>query len=102
MLKFSEVVQKLKDYYLNFIDEDSLETEFTIPAEHTMVCISIGLYVGWGCILNCLCYHPYLVSMLFADLLSLHLVTCLIYFIVIDSCDYSRGSSLLFSSHILG
>ena len=30
MLKFSEVVRKLRNYYLNFIDEDSLETEFTI------------------------------------------------------------------------
>jgi len=27
-----------------------------------------------------LCYHPYLVSMLFADLLSLHLVTFLMFF----------------------
>jgi len=27
-----------------------------------------------------LCYHPYLVSMLFADLLSLHLVTFLKFF----------------------
>jgi len=26
-----------------------------------------------------LCYHPYLVSMLFADLLSLHLVTFLMF-----------------------
>ena len=32
-------------------------------------------YVGWNCVLKCLCYHPYLVPMLFADLLSLHLGT---------------------------
>jgi len=31
-----------------------------------------------------LCYHPYLVSMLFADLLSLHLVTFLMFFILVD------------------
>ena len=30
-----------------------------------------------------LCYYPYLVSMLFADLLSLHLVTFLMFFPVI-------------------
>ena len=30
-----------------------------------------------------LCYHPYLVSMLFADLLSLHLVTFLMFFILV-------------------
>ena len=29
------------------------------------------------------CYHPYLVSMLFADLLSLHLVTFLMFFILV-------------------
>lgn len=52
MLKFSEVVRKLRDYYLNFIDEASLETEFAIPAEHAMVCISIGLS---GCSLSILC-----------------------------------------------
>jgi len=52
MPKFSEVVWKLKDYYLNFIDKDSLETEFTIPAEHAMVCISIGLS---GCSPSLLC-----------------------------------------------
>jgi len=52
MLKFSEVVRKLRDYYLNFIDEASLETEFAIPAEHAMVCISIGLR---GCSLSILC-----------------------------------------------
>jgi len=32
-----------------------------------------------------LCYHPYLVSMLFADLLSLHLVTFIMFFY---SCLY--------------
>jgi len=32
-----------------------------------------------------LCYHPYLVSMLFADLLSLHLVTFLMFFILVYS-----------------
>ena len=31
-----------------------------------------------------LCYHPYLVSMLFADLLSLHLVTFLMLFILVS------------------
>ena len=30
-----------------------------------------------------LCYHPYLVSMLFADLLSLHLVTFLMFIILV-------------------
>ena len=30
-----------------------------------------------------LCYHPYLVSMLFADLLSLHLVTFLMFFVLV-------------------
>ena len=38
-------------------------------------------YVGWGCI----CYHPYLVSMLFADLLSLHLVTCFLFLCIINN-----------------
>jgi len=32
-----------------------------------------------------LCYHPYLVSMLFADLLSLHLITFLMFFILVKS-----------------
>ena len=36
-------------------------------------------YVECGCTLNCLCYPPYLVSLLFVELLSLHLVT-LVYF----------------------
>ena len=30
-----------------------------------------------------LCYHPYLVSILFDDLLSLHLVTFLMFFIIV-------------------
>ena len=30
-----------------------------------------------------LCYHPYLVSMLFADLVSLHLVTFVMFFILV-------------------
>jgi len=34
-----------------------------------------------------LCYHPYLVSMLFADLLSLHLVTFLMLFILVYYSD---------------
>jgi len=29
-------------------------------------------------------YHPYLVSMLFADLLSLHVVTFLMFFILVN------------------
>jgi len=33
------------------------------------------MYVGWDVYWTVLCYHPYLVSMLFADPLSLHLVT---------------------------
>ena len=35
------------------------------------------MYVGWGCILNCFyAINPtYLVSLLFADLLSLHIIT---------------------------
>ena len=37
---------------------------------------TLKICTGWSCVLNCLCYHPYLVSMLFADLLSLHFVTC--------------------------
>jgi len=28
--------------------------------------------VGWSCVLNCFMLHPYLVSMLFPDLLSLY------------------------------
>jgi len=32
-----------------------------------------------------LCYHPYLVSMLFADLLYLHLVTFLMFFILVGT-----------------
>jgi len=66
MLKFSEV-RKVGDYYLNFIDEDSLETEFTILAEHAMVCISIGLS---GCSLSMLCCQY-----------KLLIVSCLVYFI---------------------
>jgi len=44
-------------------------------------------YVGWVVYWTVLCYHPYLVPMLFADLLSLHLVTLFFY-----SCD---GFSLI-------
>ena len=36
-----------------------------------------------------LCYHPYLVSMLFADLLSLHLVTFLMFFILVHVTFFS-------------
>ena len=44
-------------------------------------------YIGWSCVLNCLSYHPYLVSMLFADLLSLHLLTVLMFlFILVMTC----------------
>ena len=42
----------------------------------------------WSCVLNCLYYHPYLVSMLFVDLLSLHLATFLMLFILV--IYYSR------------
>ena len=42
---------------------------------------------GASCVLNCLAYHPYLVSMLFADLLSLHLITVLMFpFILVMTC----------------
>ena len=34
-----------------------------------------------------LCYHPYLVSMLLADLLSLHLVTFLMFFSLVLHID---------------
>ena len=40
----------------------------------TRIIKEVERYVEWSCVLNCLCYHPYLVSMLFADLLSLHLI----------------------------
>ena len=41
----------------------------------------------------CLCYRPYLVSMLFADLLSLQLVTFLMFFIC--SCHFFSGRCML-------
>jgi len=37
-----------------------------------------------------LCYHPYLVFMLFADLLSLHLVTFLMFLILVLLWTRSR------------
>ena len=50
---------------------------------------------SWSCVLNFLCYHPYLVSMLCADLLSLHLVTFLMFFFL------SLFMSLFFSSRCM-
>ena len=41
-----------------------------------------------------LCYHPYLVSMLFADLLSLHLVTFLMFFILVHVTFFSSRCML--------
>ena len=84
MLKFSEVVRKLRDYYLNFIDEDSLETEFTIPAEHAMVCISIGLS---GCSLSILCCQY-----------KLLIVSSLVYFI--QSVTVKWPSRIYYTSKI--
>jgi len=43
--------------------------------------------------LTVLCEHPYLVSLLFAVLLSLHLVTLLMHFI---TCIYSKNLCRLF------
>ena len=42
-----------------------------------------------------LCYHPYLVPMLFADLLSLHLVTFLMFFINVIYCTYSTMTLII-------
>ena len=39
----------------------------------------VGRYVGWSCVLNCFMLSSLRVSMLFADLLSLHLVTFLMF-----------------------
>jgi len=50
--------------------------------------------------LTVLCYHPYLVSMLFADLLPLHLVTFLMFLFFINDrsgislCHYGNGRVL--------
>ena len=69
-------------------------------SDHSVVCITshcavyntpyiyltVKRYVGWSCVLNCFMlyiYHPYLVSMLFSDLLSLHLVTFLMFLILV-------------------
>ena len=41
-----------------------------------------------------LCYHPYFVSMLFADLLSLHLVTFLMFFILVHVTSFSSRCML--------
>ena len=46
---------------------------------------NVEIYVGWGCILNC-CYHPYLVSILSADLLSLHLVHFYAFLVLLCYC----------------
>ena len=62
-------------------------------------------YVGWDCILNCFMlsiYHPCLVSMLFADLLSLHLVTFSMFFILAKDCfEYKSSFSLFFDLEFL-
>jgi len=44
---------------------------------------NVERYVGWGCILNCFTLSSLPCSMLFADLLSLHLVTFLMFFIFV-------------------
>ena len=49
----------------------------------TLHIFNVERYVGWGCILNCFMLSPYLLSMLFADLLSLHLVTFLMFFFIL-------------------
>jgi len=41
-----------------------------------------------------LCYHPYLVSMLFADLVSLHLVTFLMFSILVHVTFFSSRCML--------
>ena len=41
-----------------------------------------------------LCYHPYLLPMLFADLLSLHLVTFLMFFILVHVTFFSSRCML--------
>ena len=48
----------------------------------------------WGGVVywTVLCYHPYLVSMLFADLLSLHLVIFLMFFILVYFVLYQYGT----------
>ena len=53
----------------------------------TRIIKEVERYVEWSCVLNCLCYHPYLVSMLFADLLSLHLIIFLMLFILVNICE---------------
>ena len=40
--------------------------------------LTVERYVGCSCVLNCFCYHPYLVFLLFSDLLSLNVIqSCL-------------------------
>jgi len=54
-----------------------------------MLHFDVERYVGWGCILNCFmlsslpCFYA-----AFADLLSLHLVTFLLFFILVTSKEW--------------
>jgi len=46
-------------------------------------------YVGWGCMLNCFMLSSLPCFMLFADLLSLHLVTFLMFLILVHVTFFS-------------
>ena len=63
----------------------------------TIHIFDVERYVGWGCILNCFMLSSLPCSMLFADLLSLHLVTFLIFFY---SCSVSRNINTVVSLHL--
>ena len=59
-----------------------------------MACVQ-ERYVGWSCVLNCfMLSYPYLVSMLFADLLSLHFFTFLMVFILVHVTFFSSRCML--------
>ena len=49
----------------------------------TLHIFDVERYVEWGCILNCFMLSSLPFSMLFGDLLSLHLVTFLMFFILV-------------------
>ena len=77
--------------------DDSIK-QFSIQPHPTY--LSTSKICRVDCVLNCfmlssvLCYHPYLVSMLFADLLSLHLVTFLMFFVLVHVTFFSSRSML--------
>ena len=91
------VVKKLLEYYSNFVDAKNIAENFTIPAEHAMVCVCLCVCVRvHECVYNYMFTYNYLFQITddYGNACNI-LVSPFI-----NNCNYSAAYNIL--QHIYG